>query len=137
MPFLTHRFVTLLGLPTLMEDLVRKACDADGEIEVGRSVADMAQLREEFMTHEVNVVIAATSRAGELAIPQAVFALQPQARVLLIEPDEAAGDVFELRPRLSRLGPLSPQDVVRAVCDDADHAKAWCALGAAKTEGGA
>jgi len=47
---------------------------------------------------------------------------------------DAVGELFELRPRRTRLGALTPKEIVHAVLDDRAHASAWNELGAHRRE---
>jgi hypothetical protein len=80
------------------------------------------------------VLIAGVADRFESELPLAVLEALPTARVLLIEVHDAKGELFELRPRRTRLGALTPKDIVRAVLDDREHASAWSEFGAHRPE---
>ncbi len=125
---MTTKRVALIGLPALMEDLVRRACEAEPDFIVGAMLADLSQLRAELRQHRVDVVIAGVPSEPQPQLPIAVFESQPEARVLLIETHEAAADLYELLPQRRRLGPVSPVEIVRALQDDAARSQKWSML---------
>ncbi len=125
---MTPRRVALIGLPALMEDLVRRACAAEPGFVVGGMLADLSQLRTELRQHRIDVVIAGVPGEPQSQLPIAVFEAQPEARVLLIETHEAAADLYELLPQRRRLGPVSPVEIVRALQDDAARSQKWSML---------
>ena len=125
---MTTKRVALIGLPALMEDLVRRACEAEPNFIVGAMLADLSQLRAELRQHRVDVVIAGVPSEPQPQLPIAVFESQPEARVLLIETHEASADLYELLPQRRRLGPVSPVEIVRALQDDAARSQKWSML---------
>lgn len=116
-----------------MEDLVRRACQAEAGIEIGASLATLPP-SDTHQPLDADVLIAGVTDGGDSELPLAVLETRPTARVLLIEVHDAVGELFELRPRRTRLGALTPTDIVRAVLDDREHASAWSELGAARPE---
>lgn len=125
---MTTKRVALIGLPALMEDLVRHACEAEPGFVVGAMLADLSQLRSELRQRRIDVVIAGVRSDTQPSLPIAVFEAQPEARVLLIETHEAAADLYELLPQRRRLGPVSPIEIVRALQDDAHRSQEWSVL---------
>ncbi len=125
---MTIKRVALIGLPTLMEDLVRRACEAEPSFTVGAMLDDLSQLREALQQRRIDVVIAGVDRKPEPQLALTVFEAQPEARVLLIETHEAAADLYELLPQRRRLGPVSPVEIVRALQEDAAGSQEWSML---------
>jgi hypothetical protein len=117
-----------------MEDLVRRACQAEAGIEIGPSLATLPSPSDERVALDADVLIAGVTDGGDSELPLAVLETRPTARVLLVEVRDAVGELFELRPRRTRLGALTPGDIVRAVLDDREHAAAWSMLGIHRPE---
>lgn len=125
---MTRKRVVLVALPALMEDLVRRACLADGEIDVELSIDSVDELRTQLARCKPDVVIAAVRDGDASATVLAMLQLRPMLRVLLIALSGAVADLYELRPEQTRLGPVSPTEIVRAVRDDGAHAGAWAMM---------
>jgi hypothetical protein len=117
-----------------MEDLVRRACQAEAGIEIGASLAALPRSSDGRAALDADVLIAGVTDGGDSELPLAVLETRPAARVLLIEVHDAVGELFELRPRRTRLGALTPKEIVHAVLDDRAHASAWNELGAHRRE---
>ena len=111
-----------------MDDLVRRACRADGGIEICASVAGAAGMQREISRSEVDVVIAGTTSADGAELSLALLTLRPSVRVLLIAGHDAVAELVELRPERTSLGAVAPADIVRIVHDDAAHTAAWAAI---------
>jgi hypothetical protein len=126
--------VALVALPSLMQDLVRRACQADCEIEVGPSIESLSELTRDFM-REIDVVIAGVRTREDADRALTVLALRPPVRVLLIAAQDGVAELFALRPQRTRLGAVTPADIVSAVRDTAPHAAAWAGLGGPSLEG--
>lgn len=133
---LTRKRVLLVALPTLMEDLVRRACEVDDTIELGPSLASLEEMRLELRRREVDVVIAGVTHGDGAEMPLAVLELRPRARVLLVAVRDAVAELFELRPQRTRLGAVTPGDIRRAVGDDGVHATTWANLGPRRAASG-
>lgn len=117
-----------MGLPALMEDLVRHACEAEPGAIVDAVVPDVSELRRELRARCIDVVIAGVHGKPHSELPIVVFESQPETRVLLIETHEAAADLYELLTQRRRLGPVSPVEIVRALKDDVARSHEWSAL---------
>jgi DNA-binding NarL/FixJ family response regulator len=126
---LNRKRVVLVALPALMEDLVRRACLADDSIEVVASTRSFDQMQLQLTNLAVDVMIAAVHGGDETTRSLAILAERPTMRVLLIAATGASADLYELRPHRTRLGPVSPAEIVRALHDDTEHAQAWASVG--------
>lgn len=134
MPVPTRKHVVLVALPRLMEDLVRRACIADGAISVEESTASLDDLLPGLMTSPADVVIVGIRADDMPSIPRALLERRPRLRVLLVAMRDADAELYELRPHRARLGAVSPAEIVRAVRDDEAHDEAWTALGPGMNE---
>lgn len=108
-----------------MEDLVRRACQMEAGIEIGASLEALPESASMQASFDADVLIAGVADGFESELPFAVLETHPTLRVLLIEVHDAEGELFELRPRRTRLGALTQKDIVRAVLDDREHTAAW------------
>lgn len=107
---------------------MRRACLADGEIDVEASLDCVADWQAERQLDGVDVAIVG-QRAGESsAFVRAMLQERPMLRVMLIELADAHAVLWELRPEQTRLGPVSPTEIVRAVHDDEAHVVRWATL---------
>jgi hypothetical protein len=122
----------LIALPALMENLVRRACLADGEIDLEPSVDCAADPRAQRRLDLADVAIVGLRGGDSRAVVQSMLQQRPKLRVMLIELAAADAILYELRPEQTWLGPVSPTEIVRAVHDDAAHAGTWAML----TQGG-
>lgn len=126
---LNRKRVVLVALPALMEDLVRRACLADDSIDVVASTRSFDEMRMQLANRAVDVMIAAVQGGDETARSLAMLEARPTMRVLLIALNGAHADLYELRPHRTRLGPVSPAEIVRALQDAAAHTRAWASVG--------
>jgi hypothetical protein len=125
----TPKRIALIALPALTKDLVRRACLADGTIEIDVTIDSVAELCTELTHRRLDAVIAGATPGEMSPIPLAALQLQPTLRVLLITARDGVSELFELLPRRTRLGDLTPTEIIRAVRDDGAHATAWSGLG--------
>lgn len=132
---LNRKRVVLVALPALMEDLVRNACLADDSIEVVASTRSFDQMQLQLTNLAVDVMIAAVHGGDETVRSLAMLEQRPTMRVLLIAATGASADLYELRPQRTRLGPVSPAEIVRALHDNAEHAQAWASVGVMASDG--
>ena len=127
-PDLTPKHIALVALPVLMEDLVRRACMADGTIEIDDSIRTVEGLCAALGSRQLDAVIAGAIDGDTSPIPPATLQLQSTLRLLLITARDGVAELFELLPHRTRLGDVTPMEIVRAVQDDRRHASAWAAL---------
>jgi hypothetical protein len=119
-----------------MEHLVRRACQADDEIEVFPSIGSLSEMRSELMRREVDVVIAGITSGDDAGLALALLALRPRVRVLLIAAQEGVAELLALRPQRTRLGAVTPADILRAVRDSSTHAADWADFDDPGVDGG-
>jgi hypothetical protein len=118
----------LIALPALMENLVRRACLADGQIDVETCIDWVTDARAQRHLHTADVAIIGLRGDDSWAGVRSVLEQRPVLRVLLIEVAAADAVLYELRPEQTWLGSVSPSDIVRAIHDDDAHARAWSTL---------
>jgi hypothetical protein len=124
----TRTRVTLVALPELMEDLVRRACQMDDQIEVGPSIDNLSGLRAVFARGEVDVVISGITNEKDAVQALEALTLHPSARLLMISARGGVAELWVLRPQCMVLGSLTPADIVKAVRDSHAQTGTWSAF---------
>lgn len=125
----TRKRIAIVALPTLMEDLVRRACASDGSVEVVEpSVASVKEFLRDPAMHNVEVIITAAGNSGAVTAPRALLERAPTARLRWIEQFHGEGVLVELLPSRRTLGPVSSLDLLRAIANDSAHRAAWSVL---------
>ncbi|BAH40487.1 MAG TPA: hypothetical protein DGD08_04655 [Gemmatimonas aurantiaca] len=116
----------MVALPALMEDLVRRACATDASVEM---LAPSAATVEAFLRapamRDADIIITVSDSVD---VSRVLLERTPTARLLLIEQQDGMGYLTELRPTRSRLGPISPAELMRIIANDGTHRAAWAML---------
>ena len=121
-----------------MDDLIRRACLAESDIDVAPSIRQIEEMRNELGHRpydDIDVVIAGVSDRSATGLPRALLERHPRTRVLLLELHGGIGALYELIPHHERLGPMSPSEIVRVVRDDATRAEMWDELDLVQFDG--
>lgn len=119
-----------------MENLVRRACLADGEIDLEASIDCATDPRLQHQLQAADVAIVGWRGGDSPTVVRSLLEQRPTLRVLLIELAAADAVRYELRPEQTWLGPVSPAEIVRAVHEDEAHAGAWAMLTRSGGRGG-
>jgi hypothetical protein len=105
--------VLLLHMPGILSDLVRGIVSDHEDIEVVASLSDPALLESVAGANDIGVVITVcNSEERHLAPLDEFLAGRPHRRVLAIEDDARTAYLYELRPRRTSIGPLSPEALI-------------------------
>jgi hypothetical protein len=97
--------VFLMGMPTMLSNLVRSCVDADAQLElVGES--DAADLATAITARPDCIVTSLRALADTPSDLAEVMRTGRPLRILGIEATNGTGELFELRPHRTRLGEL-------------------------------
>jgi DNA-binding NarL/FixJ family response regulator len=107
--------ILLLGMSTMLADLVRGIAQADPDVEiVGELAHDSALLTTSAHTAPDVVIVALTD--GDLpASCSSLLYSQPRVRVLGLAQRGRDGFVWEMRPHRVPLGEMSPRTLLAAI----------------------
>lgn len=109
--------VLLLGMPTMLGQILRRIAADAPELDVVAELPDVELDSPEVLTAEPDVVIAGADRATEEAVASLLYQRRG-LRVLGISADGRHGILYEMRPHRILLGELAPATLIAAVRGD-------------------
>jgi chemotaxis response regulator CheB len=102
--------VLLFDLPAMLRDILENAIARQPDMTLLRE-GRRAGAVEQWLRPEPDVVIVSTSNIEDADVP-ACLSRWPGARVVVIETSGRDSVMYELRPHATRLGALSPDQLV-------------------------
>jgi hypothetical protein len=106
--------VVLVDMPRMLREIVREQIDEASDMEVAAEVADAGGLDEALRTRHVDFVVAGSDSVGRADVGR-LLDERPKLKVLTIDGDGRDAVLYELRPRRTRLGEISPDGLLRAL----------------------
>jgi hypothetical protein len=115
--------VILAGLPRLLEEIVAAAVAAEHDLVLTDSVREIRSLSQGSRVIYADVVITGENEPGAIS---PLLERHPRLKVLAVTQNGESSWLYELRPVLLPLGPLSPSSLVTAVRALAEPVFAGC-----------
>ena len=106
--------VLLLGMPTMLRQIVRRIAEEAPELEVVAEMPDAELDSAEVLGAEPDVVITGADRASQDAVTN-LLCRRRAVRLLGISADARRVTLYELRPQRVPLGELAPATLVNAI----------------------
>ena len=106
--------VLLLGMPTMLRQIVRRIAEDAPELDVVAELPDADLESPEVLDAEPDVVITGADPASEDAVTK-LLRRRRAIRVLGISADARHVTLYELRPQRIPLGELAPATLVTAI----------------------
>src|SRR6266496_2345851 len=109
--------VLLLGMPTMLRQILLRIAADTPELDVVAELPDADLDSPDVLTSEADVVIAGADRASEDAVTS-LLRHRHSVRILGISDDGRHGTLYEMRPHRVLLGELAPATLVAVIRGD-------------------
>jgi DNA-binding NarL/FixJ family response regulator len=104
--------IALMDLQPRLRDIIADALEDEPDLEIAhgelRSDADLRRI-------DADVVIAGTSEPADLELPSRLLSIAPRIRVLMVAVSGRTAAMYELRPRTTALGEVTPKGLIAAI----------------------
>jgi hypothetical protein len=107
--------VLLVGLPTMLRDLVAGALAGNPDVEVAGDLARVAGVGKAVSATGATVVVTASDDGAVPATFTRLLHDHPWLRVVALTPDGRRGTYAELRPHDTPLGDVTPERLAETI----------------------
>jgi hypothetical protein len=105
----------MVSVPSILERIIEKAAERVDAVRIAGTFPDAASLEDAIRATDADVVLLGLDRNGDLLDLAELLYERPRLRLLGIAPDGRDVQACELVPRVTRLGNVSPDELLEAI----------------------